>query len=62
MLNEARLTIRALPPGEVGKCVLDREGRLFRGGSETLVAQHAQGELVFHAGAIRGALPQLATR
>lgn len=62
MLSEARATIQALPPGEVGKCVLDRGGQLFRGRSETVTEQYAQGELLFHAGAIRGALPQLVTR
>ena len=61
ILSEARATIRALPPEEVGKCVLDRDGRLFRGHSSTLLAPSARSELMFHAGAIRGALPQLVT-
>ncbi len=62
ILSEARATIRLLPPNEVGKCVLDREGRLFRRHSSALIAPGVGGELVFHAGAIRGALPQLASQ
>jgi hypothetical protein len=60
ILSEARATIALLPPDEVGKCVLDRAGGLFRSGSDTLAARHTKGEVMFHAGAIRGALPQIA--
>jgi hypothetical protein len=48
-----------LPPDEVGTCVLDVAGQLYRGDSSEL--QRALGErgIVFHRGRIRGAWPQL---
>ncbi|MGO8931604.1 MAG: hypothetical protein ACLQU3_32525 [Limisphaerales bacterium] len=59
MLLEARDLIAVLPPAETGKCVLDRQGNLFRGSPSNLREALASGSLCFHEGSIRGALPQL---
>ena len=59
MLTTAREAIDALPPAELGRCVLDDGGRLFAGTPDELRAALAHGRLVFHPGSIRGALPQL---
>jgi hypothetical protein len=58
-LEAAAELIEGLPPTEVGRAVLDPSGDLFRGGPEELAGALASGELRFHAGAIRGTLPQI---
>jgi hypothetical protein len=59
MMNEARQIADALPPDEVGTCVLDRAGPLFRGDSTELRHALDATKLGFHRGSIRGAFPQL---
>jgi hypothetical protein len=59
MLDEAREIVAELPPEHAGKCVLDADGDLFRGGLPELRAALATGGLRFHEGRIRGALPQI---
>ncbi len=59
MLQAASETIDALPPDEVGTCVLDATGSLFRGGASQVRAALDDGLLRFHRGRIRGALPRL---
>ncbi len=44
---------------ELGKCVLDLSGELFRGSPDELVGAMRRGSLLFHAGKIRGAMPRL---
>lgn len=58
MLNEARALVMALPPAEIGKCVLDEDGNLFIGDAEQLRAALIAGKVRFHEGRIRGALPR----
>jgi hypothetical protein len=58
MLGEAEAIIDLLPPGDVGKAVLDRDGGLFQGGAEDLAAAVDAGQLLFHPGSIRGAMPR----
>jgi hypothetical protein len=57
-LAAAEQIVDALPPPEVGRCVLGEGGRLFAGDVESLRAALHGGELVF-PGRIRGALPQV---
>ena len=52
--------VEMLPVEEAGKCVLTSTGALFSGGPVELRHALAQGELRFHAGALRGALPRIA--
>lgn len=59
MLAEAREIVALLSPDEVGKCVLDREGRVFCGHPLRLRSALAENCLQFHFGSIRGALPRL---
>ena len=59
MIDAARVTISLLPPEEVGKAVLTRDGRLFNGSDEQLSAAMAAGDVVFHEGRICGAWPQI---
>jgi hypothetical protein len=59
MLQEAREIVAILPPGETGKCVLDRNGDLFAGDPADLRTAMSANGLRFHEGRIRGALPQL---
>lgn len=58
MLKEANELVAALPPYEVGKCVLDSGGQLFSGDLSQLQEAVSLSELRFHQGSIRGALPQ----
>lgn len=60
-LSEAREICALLPPDQVGKCVLDREGRLFGGDPPRLGSALTGRTLQFHAGSIGGALPHLVT-
>jgi hypothetical protein len=59
MLGTARLVVDRLPPAEAGRCVLDHAGRLFGGEPSRLEEALARGELAYHAGSIRGAVPRL---
>jgi len=60
MLREARELVGALPAGRAGMCVLHRQGDLYRGDLTQLRQDLAGDNLVFHAGSIRGAYPQIA--
>ena len=62
MLAEARENTARLPAVEVGKCVLTRDGELFRGDLEALKAAMTEEALRYHAGSIRGAFPLPGTR
>lgn len=59
MLAEARAIVDALPPAQAGTCVLASGGDLCRAAAADLLALVSGGALQFHAGRIRGALPQL---
>jgi len=59
MLGEAREIVAALPPDEVGTCVLAPAGTLFRGDPTELRRALDGAGLVFHRGRLRGAFPQL---
>jgi hypothetical protein len=56
---EAAETVAALPPAEAGRCVLDVDGRLFRGTAAAATDAISRGQLRFHRGAIRGAWPTI---
>ena len=58
MLREAYELVSALPPIEVGKCVLDVDGTLFAGDIEQLRVSLTAGKVQFHEGRIHGALPR----
>jgi hypothetical protein len=60
ILDAAAATIDVLALEEIGRCVLTREGALFRGDASAAAAALAAGTLVFHAGSIRGAIPRIA--
>ena len=62
MLAEARDVIAALPPGEVGTCVLDAGGGLYHGNPGSLADALARGALRFHRGSIRGSIPKFIDR
>jgi hypothetical protein len=59
ILDAARSVVGLLPPEEVGSCVLDRSGGLFRGSAQVLETALRDAAVVFHQGRIRGALPAL---
>jgi hypothetical protein len=59
MLAEAGEIVAALPPDEVGTCVLARGGTLFRGDPSELRHALDSARLTFHRGSVRGAFPQL---
>lgn len=59
LLANAHDVVRALPPEEVGKCVLTRSGAFFDGNAVAAARAASLGELVFHAGRIKGAFPQV---
>lgn len=48
-----------LPAEQAGRAVLDKTGRLFRGDPDALRETLLSGELIYHPGSIRGALPRL---
>jgi hypothetical protein len=58
MLAAAREIHDLLPPEEVGKCVLTAAGNLSRSSPEELRGALERRELRYHAGRLRGALPQ----
>ena len=55
----ARETVKLLPPAEVGKAVMTKDGKLFNGDDEELKSALAAGELEFHEGTIGGAWPRI---
>jgi hypothetical protein len=59
MLDAARAIVGALLPEHVGKCVLEKTGKLYRGDVRELRDALQRGELVYHAGRIRGAFPRV---
>ena len=59
MLKEAERIIDLLPAEEVGTCILDEEGALFRGDAASLGQALVARRLAFHAGTIRGAFPRI---
>lgn len=59
MLQEARKLVEVLPPAAAGQCVLDNLGALFNGAPSHLRESLQAGNLGFHEGCIRGALPRL---
>ena len=59
MLAAAREIVGLLPPADAGRCVLDRDGRLFTGEIVALQAALAGDAILFHSGSIRGAVPRL---
>ena len=58
MLAEARDVIAALPPAEVGTCVLDAGGGLYHGNPGSLADALGRESLRFHRGSIRGSIPK----
>ena len=59
LLEDARSVVAALPPDMAGRCVLHRDGTLYRAGAGELEPNLNQGRVAFHQGSIRGALPDL---
>ena len=59
MLDEAREIISALPATQVGKCVIDNEGYLYRGPIVKVQQKIERGNVRFHEGRIHGSLPLL---
>ena len=59
MIESARKMVSVLPPEEVGKAVLNKDGTLFYGSPDQLVRAMESGEVVFHEGRICGAWPQI---
>jgi hypothetical protein len=62
MLAEARTIVETLPTEEVGNCVLDTHGGLFRGDAHHLEDALASRTLRFHRGSIRGSIPRFVDR
>jgi hypothetical protein len=59
MLDEARRVVTLLPPEEAGRCVLDRDGKLFRALPEEIPSKLERSEARFHEGRLYGALPRV---
>ncbi len=59
MLSAAAEIIDLLPPDDVGKCVLDKEQKLFAGDVSELQRALGHEAILFHSGSIRGALPRV---
>ena len=58
-VERTRLVLESFPRSEVGKAVMTKDGKLFKGDDETLKAALAAGELEFHEGTIGGAWPRI---
>lgn len=58
-LNEANEIIEALPSGSAGRCVATTNGDLFQGLVGDVQSALRRGELIFHEGSLRGALPSI---
>jgi hypothetical protein len=59
ILDTARATIDRLPPQEAGLCVLDMDANLLRSDPESLAKSLEAGQVHFHRGSIRGAVPRI---
>ena len=59
LIECARSMIAILPPSEMGKAVLRKDGKPFNGTETELRAALAAGEVVFHEGRICGAWPRI---
>ncbi len=59
MLASAREIVEVLPPEEVGKCVVTREGTLCNLAPSALESALRAGEIRFHEGHLCGAWPQI---
>lgn len=59
MLDSARELVALLPPEQVGRCVMTLAGALFTGDPDAARHAIASGDMVFHRGTIRSALPRL---
>jgi hypothetical protein len=59
MLAEAERIVDLLPAESAGKCVLEKDGSLFRGDRAKLERAVTEGLLQFHGGSIRGAFPTI---
>jgi hypothetical protein len=59
LLDAGREIVPILPGDAMGTCVLDRHGSLYGGDANHLRHALADGAIVFHAGRLRGALPQI---
>lgn len=57
LLDDARKIVSTLPAQDVSKCVLGADGGLCRATVEDLPDALARGEVRFHPGSLRGALP-----
>lgn len=59
LLDAGRQVVEVLPAEEVGKGVLTHHGELFTGDAEDAKRSLAEGEILFHAGRIKGAFPRI---
>lgn len=59
ILAQARRVIALLPADEVGTCVLEGSGNLFRGTEDELKEALRSAKVMFHRGRLRGALPRV---
>ncbi len=59
LLDAGRQVVDVLPAEEVGTCVLTHHGELFKGDAEDVRRALAEGEVLFHAGRIKGAFPRV---
>jgi len=55
----AKQVVVLLPPDELGKCALTRDGELYTGGISELEESLRRDEVVFHSGSIRGAFARV---
>jgi len=59
MIWRARETVALLPPEQVGKAVMNRDGTLFNGTDGELRSALAAGSLEFHEGTLGGVWPRI---
>lgn len=57
-LREGEQLIAAMPASELGACVLNLDGTPFRGTPSELTEAMRRDQVLFHQGAIRGAIPK----
>lgn len=58
-VGDARAILGALPGDEAGKCVLDVQGGPTKASATRLPDELRAGHVIFHAGSIRGAFPEV---
>ncbi len=58
-VESTRKVLVDFPRAEVGKAVMTKDGKLFKGDDEALKSALAAGELEFHEGTIGGAWPRI---